>query len=214
MPALTPARGNWLVHAAWRAAVLVVVVGVVVGTGTGGCKKADRLLLLDVRVSGVLDASDASVRFSAAGWPTRTVASPLASQGLLFGYYGPPGDGAVTVTVEALDGSQCVLGGGTATVPGTAPGMTSPATVVFVRPFANSGCALTDAGLDATPPPDAGNDAAADSDDGGDASDASDAGAASDASDAGDATADGALDTGLDSVVSPPDANVDAAGGY
>jgi hypothetical protein len=171
-----------------------------IGVTTGCNKAADRLLLLDVRASGALDSSQASVRFSAPDWPTRAVNSPLGPQGIVFDYDGPPGDGPVTVTVEALDGNQCVLGAGTATVPGTVSGTTSLATIVFVRPLVDSGCAFTDAGIDApASAADAGNDAGADGGDGGDAGDA------------GDSAVDSAVDAGIDSVVVPTDAGADAA---
>jgi hypothetical protein len=152
-------------------ALLSLVCG---GMALPGCRKGDRLLLLDVRASGSLLAPVKSVRFSAPGWTTRSIDGPLGAAGVLFGYYGPPGDGTVTVTVDALDASGCVLSTGTVVVADTAAGKATPTTVVYVLAIIPPTCTLPDAGTDT-----ATTDAA-------DASDATDAAAASDAADASD----------------------------
>ena len=150
MPAATaPSRSlRWLLLAA-----LVLAAG--------ACHKAERLLLLDVRASGELPTTVSALRFSAMGWPTRSVAGVLGPGGLLFGYYGPSGSGPVTVTVEAIDARSCVLGTGSATVLDTSSGQTAPATVVYVRPLPETTCMLPDAGFDsgASDAADAGPDA-------------------------------------------------------
>jgi hypothetical protein len=173
--------------------------------GAGACQKADRLLLLDVRASGELPTTVSGLRFSAMGWPTRSVAGVLGPGGLLFGYYGPSGSSPVTVTVEAIDARSCVLGTGSATVLDTSSGQTAPAGVVYVRPLADTTCMLPDAGFvrDAS---DA-SDAEAGADGGADADGASsDAEAGTDAR--ADAPGDRAVDTG-----STTDASVDAVTG-
>ena len=53
---------------------------------------------------------------------------------------------AVSVTAEATDGVDCVLGRGSATVPGLESGATSDPTTLFIRPLPASGCAIVDAG--------------------------------------------------------------------
>lgn len=115
--------------------------------GAGACRKADRLLLLDVRASGDLPTTVSAVRFSATKWPTHSVAGVLGPRGLLFGYYGPSGSGPVTVTAEAIDATGCVLGTGSATVLDTSSGQTAPATVLYVRPLLGTSCMLPDAGF-------------------------------------------------------------------
>ena len=127
-----------------------------------------------------------SIRLSARGWQTRTVPVPgsIGPEGFRVGYYGP-GDGkAVTVSAEALDGVDCVLGIGSAGVPALAAGATSAPTPLFVRPQPDNGCAVDagTGGVDAGET-DAGGTDADESDTGVDADDADD--------DAGnDATAD------------------------
>jgi len=187
MPAATAASRSlrWLLLAA-----LVLAAG--------ACHKAERLLLLDVRASGELPTTVSALRFSAMGWPTRSVAGVLGPGGLLFGYYGPSGSGPVTVTVEAIDARSCVLGTGSATVLDTSSGQTAPATVVYVRPLPETTCMLPDAGFDSG------------------ASDAADAGpdadgASSDAEAGTDARADTRADAGADvSSERPADAGAGA----
>ncbi len=173
--------------------------------GAGACHKADRLLLLDVRPSGGLPTTVSAVRFSAMGWPTHSVAGVLGPAGLLFGYYGPSGGGPVTVTAEAIDGSGCVLGTGSATVLDTSSGQTAPATVLYVRPLPTTTCMFPDAGFDT---------GTADAEAGADAPDADggsgDAEAGSDTRP--DAGADGAADRGGDTG-STTDASVDTVTG-
>lgn len=155
--------------------------------GAGACQKAERLLLLDVRASGPLPTTVSAIRFSAMDWPTRSVAGVLGPAGLKFGYYGPSGSGPVTVTVEAIDIRNCVLGTGSATVQGTSSGQTAPATVVYVRPLEPTMCILRDAGLAFD-----GNDADA-------GVDGADADASSDADGGTDTGTDSRADTGTDS---------------
>ena len=181
--------------------------------GASACHQAERLLLLDVRASGDLPTTVSAVRFSAMGWPTRSVAGVLGPAGLLFGYYGPSGSGPVTVTVEAIDATNCILGTGSVTVLDTSSGQTAPRTVVYVRPLPDATCMLPDAGFDSDAgdasadrpdadagtdmsvdradvfgdrPPDTGStaDAGVDATTGGDAGPSSDGGGATDASDA------------------------------
>jgi hypothetical protein len=117
--------------------------------GAAACqKKAERLLLLDVRVASQLPSTVSAIRFSAMGWPTRSVAGVISPAGLKFGYYGPSGSGPVTVTVQAIDARNCVLGTGSATVLDTLSGQTSPVTVVYVSPLEPTMCLLRDAGFD------------------------------------------------------------------
>lgn len=144
----------------------------------GACKKAERLLLLDVRASGQLPTTVSAIRFSAMDWQTRSVAGVLGPTGLRFGYYGPSGSGPVTVTVEAIDARNCVLGTGSATVLDTSSGQTAPATVVYVSPLESTMCILPDAGFDR---------------------DDADAGADAQAADAASSDAEGGTDTGSDS---------------
>jgi hypothetical protein len=164
-----------------------LVLGVLL-LGTGACRKGERLLLLEVRASGQLPTSVSAIRFSAMGWQTRSVAGVLGPTGLRFGYYGPSGSGPVTVTAEAIDVRNCVLGTGSATVLDTSSGQTAPVTVIYVRPLEPTTCILPDAGFD-----------------GGDA-DASDASAA----DGPSTDAEGGTDTGADSR---SDARVDGSDG-
>jgi len=187
MPAATAASRSlrWLLLAA-----LVLAAG--------ACHKAERLLLLDVRASGELPTTVSALRFSAMGWPTRSVAGVLGPGGLLFGYYGPSGSGPVTVTVEAIDARSCVLGTGSATVLDTSSGQTAPATVVYVRPLPETTCMLPDAGFDsgASDVADAGPDAD---------------GASSDAEAGTDARGDTRADAGADvSSERPADAGAGA----
>jgi hypothetical protein len=128
--------------------------------GLAGCTKEDSLVLLDLRPSGPLGAPVARVRLSAKGWPTRTVDGTLDAAGFRVGYYGPGDGSAVTVTAEALDGIDCVLGSGSATVPALEDGAISAPTTLFVRPQPANGC-VPDAGTDAGGE-DAGSDAPVD----------------------------------------------------
>jgi len=162
------------------------------------CSRNDSLVLLDLRASGPLGAPVARVRLSASGWTTRVVTGDVGPGGLLVGYYGPGKGGAVSVTAEALDDVNCVLGSGSATVAKLAGGATSEPLKLFIRP--QPGC-LPDAGM-----MDAGGDADEDVGGGGDAmeagTDAPDAGAEG----GGDVGADVAGDAGADSAA-------DASGG-
>ena len=72
----------------------------------------------------------------------------LDAAGFRVGYYGPGDGSAVTVTAEALDAVDCVLGSGSATVPALKAGATSAPTTLFVRPQPANGC-VPDAGTDA-----------------------------------------------------------------
>jgi hypothetical protein len=149
--------------------------------GLAGCTKEESLVLLDLRPSGRLGAPVARIRLSAKGWQKRTVDGTLDAAGFRVGYYGPGDGGAVTVTAEALDGADCLLGSGNATAPALKAGATSAPTTLFVRPRPASGC-VPDAGTDA-----GGEDAGVD----GDGADAAD--------DAGDETeSDAAADAGVD----------------
>jgi hypothetical protein len=131
MTLLTPAKPPHLV---------LVLVAVLVSVS--GCTKHDALVLLDLRSSGPLGARVALVRLSAPGWKTRIATATIGPEGFRIGYYGPADGGAVSVTAEALDGADCVLGKGSATVPALASGATSDPTTLFVRPLPDSGCAL------------------------------------------------------------------------
>ena len=115
------------------------------------------------------------------------LAGVLGPTGLRFGYYGPSGSGPVTVTVEAIDVRNCVLGTGSATVLDTSSGQTAPVTIVYVRPLEPTTCVLPDAGFD-SPDDDAGADAGADADASSDAEGGTDTGSDS----RSDARADGA----------------------
>ena len=84
--------------------------------GLAGCTKEESLVLLDLRPSGPLGAPVARIRLSAKGWPERPVEGTLDAAGFRVGYYGPGDGSAVTVTAEALDAGDCVLGSGSATV--------------------------------------------------------------------------------------------------
>ena len=116
--------------------------------GLAGCTKEESLVLLDLRPSGPLGAPVARIRLSAKGWPKRTVDGTLDAAGFRVGYYGPGDGSAVTVTAEALDAVDCVLGSGSATVPALEDGATSAPTTLFVRPQPANGC-VPDAGTDA-----------------------------------------------------------------
>jgi len=131
---------------------VLVLVLVSVSALLPACTKHDALVLLDLRTSGPLVAPVARVRMSAPGWDTRVVTASLDSEGLRLGYYGPADGGAVSVTVEALDGRDCVLGKGSGTVLMLASGGTSDPLTLFVRPLPDSGCKVVggtdDAGAD------------------------------------------------------------------
>ena len=180
--------------------------------GAGACQKEERLLLLDVQASGQLPTTVSAIRFSAMDWQTRSVAGVLGPAGLKFGYYGPSGSGPVTVTVEAIDVSNCVLGTGSATVLDTSSGQTAAPTVVYVRPLESTMCMFRDAGFagadadvssDAEGGTDAGTDSRTDA-----RADRSDGAADRSADAAGDAAGDAARDTGA-----ARDAGVDAITG-
>jgi hypothetical protein len=154
--------------------------------GLAGCTKEESLVLLDLRPSGPLGAPVARIRLSAKGWPKRTVDGTLDAAGFRVGYYGPGDGSAVTVTAEALDAGDCVLGSGSATVPALEDGATSAPTTLFVRPQPANGC-VPDAGTDAGGD-DAGSDAPVDA-----STDATD--------DAGtDAAPDAEADAGVDAA--------------
>jgi hypothetical protein len=163
--------------------------------GLAGCTKEESLVLLDLRTSGPLGAPVVRVRLSAKGWPTRTLDATIDTAGFRVGYYGPGDGSGVTVTAEALDAFDCVLGSGSATAPALKAGATSDPLTLFVRPQPANGCvpdagtedAGTDAGEDAGTDEgeDAGTDAAADAgeNDGSDATDGGVADADEDATD-------------------------------
>ena len=120
-------RRNLMVTTVRPVLVLVLVL-------VASCTKHDSLVLLELRSSGPLGAPVASIRLSASGWPTRTVAGSIGPEGFRVGYYGP-GDGkALTVRAEALDAADCVLGIGSAGVTALAAGAISAPTTLFVRP--------------------------------------------------------------------------------
>jgi hypothetical protein len=175
-----------------RAAILVLAVAAASGAGFSACTKHDGLILLNLRSSGPFIAEVVYIRMSAKGWPTRSVSGTVGSQGFQVGYYGPADGNPVTVTVEALDGSNCVLGKGSATVPALDSGATSDPVTVFVRPVSGNNCTVVDAGSDAGSVEDAGGgeDAGTDApgDAGTDATDDAGTDATDDASD--DASAD------------------------
>ena len=156
-PVAAPARSTA------RGLVLVVFAGFV----AGACTEHDGLALLDLRASGPLGAEVARVRLSAKGWPTKVVSGAIGSGGFRVGYYGPADGGAVSVTAQALDAVDCLLGMGSATVPPLAAGATSDPTTLFVRPTPETGC-VPDAGMDAGGE-DAGEDGNGQNDAGGDA---------------------------------------------
>jgi len=154
--------------------------------GLAGCTKEESLVLLDLRPSGPLGATVERIRLSSKGWPKRTVDGTLDAAGFRVGYYGPGDGSAVTVTAEALDAGDCVLGSGSATVPALEDGATSAPTTLFVRPQPANGC-VPDAGTDAGGD-DAGSDAPVDA-----STDATD--------DAGtDAAPDAEADAGVDAA--------------
>jgi hypothetical protein len=179
-----------------RAAILCLTVAAASGAGFSACTKHDGLILLNLRSSGPFIAEVVYIRMSAKGWPTRITSGTVGTQGFQVGYYGPADGNPVTVTVEALDGSNCVLGQGSATVPALDSGATSDPVTVFVRPVSGNNCTVVDAGSDAGSvedagggedvgtgaPGDAGNDATADT--------GTDAGADATADASDDATAD------------------------
>jgi len=163
-----------------------------------GCSRSDALVLLDLRTSGPLGAPVVRIRLSAKGWATRVVNGSIGPDGFRVGYYGPGNGGAVSVTAQALDANNCVLGAGSGTVPKLASGATSDPITLFVRPTPTNGC-VPDAGM-----MDAGGDDSGGDDSGGDAG--ADAGA-----DGGDDGAGDAADGGGDDTA--PDASTDAGGG-
>lgn len=182
--------------------------------GLAGCTKEESLVLLDLRPSGPLGAPVARIRLSAKGWPKRTVDGTLDAAGFRVGYYGPGDGSAVTVTAEALDADDCVLGSGSATVPALEDGATSAPTTLFVRPQPANVCVPDagthedaggeDAGSDV--PVDAGVDAADDTGTDAAVDAAADAGVEAGDEAATDATPDaGTPDAGT------PDADDDAA---
>lgn len=178
--------------------------------GLAGCTKEESLVLLDLRTSGPLGAPVARVRLSAKGWPTRTVDASIDTAGFRVGYYGPGDGSGVTVTAEALDAVDCVLGSGSATAPALKAGATSDPLTLFVRPQPANGCvpdagmedAGTDGGEDAgmDAPVDAGTDAEADAGVDAEADAAEEAGT--------DATPDGGAND-ADDDASAADATVD-----
>jgi hypothetical protein len=193
------------------------VVAVCAAVGLGSCSKNDSLVLLDLRTSGPLGAPVARLRLSAKGWPTRTLSGDIGPAGFQVGYYGPGNGGAVSVTVEALDAVDCVLGSGSGTVARLAAGATSDPTPVFVRPLPANDCVpdagTTDDGGDDGGGEDAGADGGTDASDDS-AADANDDTAA-DASD--DAAPDAGSDVGADSAAdamdaAAGDATIDVAG--
>jgi len=204
VPAMT---GRNVVAAAVRPVVGVVLIFVAVLVSVASCAKHDSLVLLEIRSSGPLGAPVVRIRLSASDWPTRTVDVPggIGPEGFHVGYFGPADGKAVTVSAEALDEANCVLGIGSAGVPALAAGATSAPTPLFVRPQPDNGCAV-DAGT--------GGIDAGETDAGGTDADESDTGvdAGTDADD--DAGEDATADAGDD--VSPEagtDADDDAAAG-
>ena len=139
-----------------RTAILALAVAAASGAGFSACTKHDGLILLNLRSSGPFIAEVVYIRMSAKSWPTRTVSGTVGAQGFRVGYYGPADGNPVTVTVEALDGSNCVLGKGSATVPALDSGATSDPVTVFVRPVSGNSCTVVDAGSDAGSVEDAG----------------------------------------------------------
>jgi hypothetical protein len=188
-----------------RARTIAIGLGVVAlcgAVGLGSCSKNDSLVLLDLRTSGPLGAPIARLRLSAKGWPTRSITGDVGPAGFQVGYYGPGNGGAVSVTVEALDAVDCVLGSGAGTVAKLAAGAISDQTLVYIRPLPANGC-VPDAGTT----DDGGVDDAGADGGGTDASDDT----AGDASDdtAPDATSDAGADSAADAM---RDATGDAAG--
>jgi hypothetical protein len=144
------------------AAAFAILLGVLLGVGVAGCTKKDSLILLDLRASGPLGAPVVRVRLAAKGWQTKTLDATLDAAGFRVGYYGP-GDGKpVSVTAEAIDAADCVLGSGEATVPKLEAGATSAPTTLFVRPRPENGCVdagTPDSGGEDAPGQDSGEDA-------------------------------------------------------
>src|SRR4051812_41129987 len=109
-----------------RKAMLVALTSAI---GSIGCSsKKEALVLFDVDVApGV--PSVRLLRFSVAGHaeipPHEASGDPRPSH-LFFGFYMPGVSGSVTVLSEALDGDNCVVGRGSATVDYVQPGKTSP----------------------------------------------------------------------------------------
>lgn len=175
--------------------------------GLAGCTKEESLVLLDLRTSGPLGAPVARVRLSAKRWPTRTVDASIDTAGFRVGYYGPGDGSGVTVTAEALDAVDCVLGSGSATAPSLKAGDTSAPLTLFVRPQPANGC-VPDAGMEDAGT-DAGDDAATDAGDDAPVDAGTDAG-----EDAGadvDAGADATPDGGVAPDAGEPDADGDAS---
>ena len=169
--------------------IVVVVAGAALLGGIS-CSRSDSLVLLDLRRSGPLGEPVARVRLSASGWPTRTVTGDVGPDGFRVGYYGPGKGDAVSVTAEALDAVDCVLGSGTATVAKLTAGATSDPVTLFIRPLPANGC-VPDAGTT-----DAGDDGG--TDDGG-------------ADDGGtdDGGTDASMDADMDGVDAPTDGTDD-----
>ncbi|HMF44717.1 MAG TPA: hypothetical protein VKQ32_28775 [Polyangia bacterium] len=188
-----------------RGAIVAALIVAAALLSNVSCSRSDSLVLLDLRRSGPLGEPVARVRLSASGWPTRTVTGDIGADGFQVGYYGPGKGAAVTVTAEALDAVDCVLGSGSATVAKLSAGATSDPVTLFIRPLPANGC-VPDAGM-----MDAGDDAG---DDGGGTDAGMDAvtdgmDATPDGTDGNDDTAgDAATDVGADSAA---DAMGDAA---
>jgi len=198
-----------------RARTIAVGLGVVAlcgAVGLGCCSKNDSLVLLDLRTSGPLGAPIARLRLSAKGWPTRVVSGGIGLEGFQVGYYGPGNGGAVSVTVEALDAVDCVLGSGAGTVAKLAAGAISAPTLVYIRPLPANGCVpdagtTDDGGVDDAGADGGGTDASDDT-----APDASDDTAPDAASDAGaDSAADAMDDVAGDATDATGDAETDAS---
>ena len=182
---------------------------ILLGLGVAGCAKKDSLILLDLRASGPLGAPVVRVRLTAKGWQTKTVDGTIDAAGFRVGYYGPGNGKAVSVTAEALDAADCVLGRGEATVPKLEAGATSAPTTLFVRPRPENGC-VVDAGM-----PDSGGEDAPGHDASEDASQDAGADAGEDAPEdaPGDIVADVPSETGIDDGgmdISEVDAGTDA----
>jgi len=145
------------------AAAFAIPLGVLLGVGVAGCTKKDSLILLDLRASGPLGAPVVRIRLTAKGWQTKTLDASIDAAGFRVGYYGPGGGKPVSVTAEALDVADCVLGSGEATVPKLEAGATSAPTTLFVRPRPENGCVvdagMPDSGGEDAPAQDSGEDA-------------------------------------------------------
>jgi hypothetical protein len=121
-----------------------------IAAGLAACRpEGDALVLLDVRGSGVFAPPVTTLQLSAPGWPTRSIASTLGSDGVRVGYYGPGRGDAVTVTIAALDAQLCVVGSGRAAASRVIAGQATNPVTLFIRPLAPNTC-LPDASVDAT----------------------------------------------------------------